>query len=209
MRLRLAPVEYKVCSTPDCDTKYEGAQCPQCRRPFDAAATRKELADRLILVDVDPPFYEPQQRCRCTACKGIFDIREEVVVLRARCEHCQQPLFSRESLHQLWSNADTLLQRARILDRARRQLSICPHCTQPLPTALWCPLASSLSHPLAASTLPQNFLVAWVRTFQTRESIEELQIREWQEEEPDNSWRINESAFASDDADEEEEGHAK
>ena len=64
MRLRLASVEYKVCSTPDCDTKYEGAQCPQCRRPFDAAATRKELADRLILVDVDPPLYEPRHRCR-------------------------------------------------------------------------------------------------------------------------------------------------
>ncbi len=209
MRLRLAPVEYKVCSSPDCDTKYEGAQCPLCRRPFDAAATRKEPADRLILVDVDPPLYEPRQRCRCTVCKGIFDLREEVVALRARCEHCQQPLFSRELLHQLWSSATTLLQRARTLDRARRQLSTCPHCVRPLPTVLWCPLASSVVHPPTEGALPQNFIVVWVRTFQTRESIEELQMREEQVEEPDESGLINESDFAPDNADEEENLHAE
>ena len=201
MRLRLAPVEYKVCSSPDCDTKYEGAQCPRCRRSFDPAATRKELADRLILVDVDPPLYELRQRCRCTACRGIFDLREEVVALRARCEHCQQPLFSRESLHHLWSGATTLLQRARILDRARRQLSTCPHCAQPLPPALWCPLASSPTHTPTTSTLPQNFIVVWVRTFQTRESLEELQLREEQVEEL--------SEFALDNANEEEDAHAE
>src|SRR5262249_43986131 len=98
MRLRLAPVEYKVCCTPDCNIKYEGAQCPQCRRPFELTTMRRELADRLILVDIEPPLYEPTHRCRCTACKGLFDIQEEDVVLRALCNQCRQPLFSREYL---------------------------------------------------------------------------------------------------------------
>jgi hypothetical protein len=209
MRLRLAPVEYKVCSTPNCDTKYEGAQCPQCRYPFDSATARKELADRLILVDVDPPLYEPTHRCRCTACKGLFGLHEGDVVLRARCDQCRQPLFSRDSLQNLWQGTETLLQRARALDRARSQLLTCPHCTHAIPLALWCPLALTVPHPSTKSTLPQNFLVAWVRTFQTRESIEELQVREWREDAGDDIWNINKLEAEHDDAEEEETVHAE
>ena len=188
MRLRLAPVEYKVCAATDCETKYEGAQCPQCRQAFDPTLVRKELADRLILVDVDPPFYEQAQRYRCTVCKGIFALREEDVVRRAQCDQCRQPLFSRESLLKLWRDAETLLQRARKLDRARRQLVACVHCSFPLPAVRWCPLSLTLSHAADESALPQNPLVAWVRTFQMRESVEELQIREWNEDDGDNVW---------------------
>lgn len=73
MRLRLAPVEYKVCPTDE--VKYEGSKCPQCGRPFDPTTVRKLTYDRLILVDVDPPVYEREARFRCSneACKNLYE----------------------------------------------------------------------------------------------------------------------------------------
>jgi len=181
MRLRLAPVEYKVCATNHCGNAYEGGQCPRCRQPFDPTRMRKELYDRLILVDVDPPIYEQTQRCRCTECKSLYDLREDDVTARAQCDQCKKPLFRREQLQKLWQGTETLLQRARQLDRAQRQLDTCPHCAHPVPVVCWCPLSYSISHPATTSGLPQNPIVVWIRTLHVGESLEELQMREWRE----------------------------
>ena len=184
MRLRLAPVEYKVCTTADCGSSYEGERCPQCRAVFDPVLGRKELADRLILVDVDPAIYEQAHRCRCTVCKNLFDLRAEEVIVRAQCPHCVQPLFSRAQLQTMWRDTETLLQRARKLERARRQLAVCPRCAQPIALEHWCPLAHTVPHDSDVSSLPQNPTVVWVRTFHIGESLEELQ-----KEVPDEAWR--------------------
>jgi hypothetical protein len=66
-RLRIAPVEYKVCR---CGTEYEGARCPDClgrRTPFDPNTMRKIAYDHLIVVGVDPPPYGREPRLRCKA----------------------------------------------------------------------------------------------------------------------------------------------
>ena len=192
MRLRLAPVEYKVCER--CGIKYEGPQCPQCRLPFDPEKMMKVLHDRLILVDVDPPIYKQKQCCRCTACKNLFDLYEHDVVARAKCSACGEPLLRRERLEAIWKDADTLLQRARRLDRARRQVLTCPHCAHPVPAVCWCPLHGSTPHPDATSGLSQNPTVVWVRTFHTAESLGELQSREWMEgQEDEEEWTEDEA----------------
>jgi transposase-like protein len=179
MRLRLAPVEYKICTTEYCENRYEGSYCPRCKQAFAPEKIRKDLQDLLILVDVDPPVYEPAQRYRCTDCKNLFDLSEPDVVSRARCNACGQPLLSRRQLETVWKDAETILQRARWLDRARRQMQTCPHCAQPVPSACWCPLHSLFSHAGTTGGLPQNPTVVWVRTFHSLESLEELQDREW------------------------------
>jgi hypothetical protein len=184
MRLRLAPVEYKMCTTADCGSSYEGDRCPHCRAAFDPTLGRKELADRLILVDVDPAIYEQTHRCRCPVCKNLFDLRAEEVIVRAQCRHCEQPLFSRAQLQTMWGAAETLLQRARKLERARRRLVACPHCEQPIALASWCPLAYTVPHAPEISGLPQNPIVVWVRTFHSGASFEELQ-----KEAPDEAGR--------------------
>ena len=197
MRLRLAPVEYKACATEYCSSKYEGAHCPQCRYPFDPERTMKGLHDRLVLVDVDPPIYEPAQRCRCTECKNLFALLEQDVVARAKCSICGEPLLSRKQMEAIWKDADTLLQRARRLDRARRQIRACPHCTHPVPAVCWCPLDRSTPHPSASSCLPQNPTVVWIRTFHIAESLEELQSREWiGGQENDEEWTEEDEAEA-------------
>ena len=197
MRLRLAPVEYKVCDTERCTNKYEGAQCPQCRQPFDSGRMRKELHDRLILVDLDPSIYEQTQRCRCTTCKSLYDLGESEVVERALCSQCQKPLFPKEHLQKIWQDTETLLQRARKLDRARNQIPVCPHCTQPVSAVCWCPLSHSLPHPDTTNGLPQNPIVVWVRTFHLSESLEELQGREWREDESEGeNWPETEREIA-------------
>jgi hypothetical protein len=179
MRLRLAPVEYKICTTEYCESRYEGSYCPRCKQAFVPERIRKDLQDRLIVVDVDPPVYEQAQRYRCTDCKNLFDLSEPDVVSRARCNACGQPLLSRRQLETVWKDAETILQRARWLDRARRQMQTCPHCAQPVPSACWCPLHSLFSHAGTTGGLPQNPTVVWVRTFHSLESLEELQDREW------------------------------
>jgi hypothetical protein len=144
---------------------------------------RKELHDRLILVEADPSVYEQAQRCRCPECKGLYALREEDIIAHALCGGCKKPLFRREQLQVMWKGAQTLLQRARKLDRARGQVAQCPHCKQSMATENWCPLSFSLPHLEAANGLPQNPTVVWVRTFHIGESLEELQVREWGEEE--------------------------
>lgn len=181
MRLRLAPVEYKNCTMVGCDSKYEGAQCPSCKQAFSPEHIARGLHDRLILVDVDPPIYEQALRCRCTECKNLFAIEERDLVTRAQCATCAKPLFARQQLLKLWKEAETLLQRARKLDRALRQLPACPHCSQPVRTASWCPLHQSAEEAGPTGGLPQNPTVVWVRTFQVAESFEELQQQEWLE----------------------------
>lgn len=183
MRLRLAPVEYKVCATADCGGTYEGERCPHCHAAFDPTRGQKELADRLILVAVDPAMYEQTHRCRCPVCKNLFDLREENVVVRAQCHHCAQPLFSRTQLRMLWKDMDTLLQRARKLERGRRRLEVCPHCAGSIPLEPWCPLARTVPHASEVSGLPQNSSVVWVRTFHSGASLEELQHTA-----PDGAW---------------------
>ncbi len=185
MRLRLAPVEYKVCTTVDCGGSYEGDRCPHCRSAFDPTRERKELADRLILVDVDPAIYEQAHRCRCPVCKNLFDLRAEDVITRAQCRHCAQPLFSRTQLQTMWGDTETLLQRARKLERARRQLAACPHCAHPVALVSWCPLAGAAPHAPEISGLPQNPIVVWVRTFHSGASLAELQ-----QEVRDEAWGI-------------------
>ena len=179
MRLRLAPVEYKVCATAQCDGEYEGAQCPQCKQPFDSSRMEKRLYDRLILVDTDPSIYEQVQRCRCTACKSLFALTETDIAAQAICPDCDRPLFSKEQLQAIWREAKTPLQRARRLDRARRQLQGCPHCALAIPVVSWCPLTACTARSTGTGGLPQNPTVVWVRTFHAVESLQELQGREW------------------------------
>ena len=179
MRLRIAPVEYKECSTAHCQTTYEGQHCPQCRQPFDSQGVKKTLRDRLILVDIDPPVYEPAQRCRCTDCKNLFDLSEHEIAERAICSACQKPLFSRTQIQEIWKDTETLLQRARKLERARRQMRSCVSCDHPIELRSWCPLHDTGCDLGATGGLPQNPLIVWVRTFQTAESVEELQDYEW------------------------------
>lgn len=198
MRLRLAPVEYKECATAHCGTVYEGPHCPRCRQPFLPQTTRKTLRDRLILVDVDPPVYESTQRCRCTECKNLFDLVERDVAERAQCAVCGQPLFSRAQMLEMWKAADTLLLRARRLDRAHRHEHACPHCGQRTPLRSWCPLHDSSSQVGATGGLPQNPIVVWVRTFRSAESWEDLQGRDWlQQEESDEEWLLDETTIAT------------
>ncbi|MGE0681922.1 MAG: hypothetical protein AB7P69_13615 [Candidatus Binatia bacterium] len=181
MRLRLAPVEYKICSTAECDGKYEGGHCPTCKQPFEPGTVVKDLHDRLILVDVDPPVYEQAQRCRCTECKNLFDLSERDLIERVQCPACKKPLFQREQLQKIWKDAETLLQRARRLDRTLRQVSACPDCSHPVTKANWCPLHSGVEFIGPAGGLPQNPTLVWVRTFHTTEPWEELQQQEWLE----------------------------
>jgi len=179
MRLRIAPVEYKECPTTHCHATYEGQHCPQCRQPFDPQRVRKTLRDRLILVDIDPPVYEPTQRCRCTDCKNLFALSAHEVAEGATCSVCREPLFNRAQIQEMWKDAETLLQRARKLERARRQLHSCVHCTHPIALRNWCPLHDTGCDFGMTGGLPQNPLVVWMRTFQTAESVEELQDHEW------------------------------
>lgn len=183
MRLRLAPVEYKTCTTAGCGGKYEGGHCPTCKQPFEPRTTVKGLHDRLILVDVDPPIYEPAQRCRCTDCKNLFDLSERDIVERVQCPSCKQPLFQRQQLQKIWKDAETLLQRARRLDRALRQVSKCAVCAHSITPANWCPLHNDAELINPTGGLPQNPTLVWVRTFHTAESLEELQQQEWLESE--------------------------
>ena len=179
MRLRLAPVEYKECPTVYCHTMYEGQHCPRCRQPFDPQRARKTLRDRLIIVDIDPPVYESTQRCRCTDCKNLFDLSAHQVAEQAICSACQAPLFNRMQIQEIWKGAETLLQRARKLERARRQMRSCVHCAHSLVLGSWCPAHDTECDLGATGGLPQNLLTVWVRTFQTAESVEELQDHEW------------------------------
>ncbi len=181
MRLRLAPVEYKTCTTVGCESKYEGAHCPKCKQAFTPQLITKSLQDRLILVDVDPPLYEQAQRCRCTECKNLFDLSERDVITRAQCPECSKPIFARTQLQKIWKDTETLLQRARKLDRALRQVSTCPQCAQPVNAPSWCPRHDPSATPGPTGGLPQNATLVWVRTFHTAESLEELQQREWLE----------------------------
>ncbi len=197
MRLRLAPVECKECATAQCDTLYEGLHCPRCRQPFTPQMTRKTLRDRLILVDVDPPVYESAQRCRCTECKNLFDLVERDVAERAKCGACGKPLFSRIQMQEIWKAAETLLQRARRLDRARKHGHPCPHCGHPTPLMSWCPLHDSSFQVGATGGLPQNPIVVWVRTFQSAASWEEIQDRDWQQQDgPDEESMFDETETA-------------
>lgn len=181
MRLRLAPVEYKTCATTECGGKYEGGHCPTCKQPFEPGTVMKGLHDRLILVDIDPPVYEQAQRCRCTACKNLFDLSERDIIQRVQCPACKKPRFQREQLQKIWKDAETLLQRARRLDRALRQVAACPTCSHPVTNANWCPLHGDAEGINPAGGLPQNPTLVWVRTFHTAESLEELQRQEWLE----------------------------
>lgn len=183
MRLRLAPVEYKTCATTGCGRKYEGGQCPVCKQPFEPRVVMRGLQDRLILVDIDPSAYEQAWRCRCTECKNLFELSERDIIERAQCQACNNPLFHREQLQKLWKDAETLLQRARRLDRALQQMTICSHCDTPVVKTPWCPLHDSAAVVGSTGGLPQNPTIVWVRTFHTVESLEELQYREQLEDE--------------------------
>jgi len=81
-------------------------------------------------------------------------------------------------MQEIWKDAETLLQRARKLERARRQLQTCGHCAQPIALKSWCPAHDIGSEVGATGGLPQNPFTVWVRTFQIAESIEELQNHE-------------------------------
>ncbi len=177
-RLRLAPVEYKQCSV--CGRPYEGAQCPECRHPFDPKTTLKEIKDRLIMVGIDPAVYEPEQRCRCPLCGNLYVVTDTDLVTNAICEQCRQSLFEETQLQRIWKGAETPLQKARRLHQARARLTACPCCEKPPAAVCWCPRTSpphDTSHPYGC--LPQRTTVVWVRTFNVAESLHELQSREW------------------------------
>jgi hypothetical protein len=87
MRVRLAPVEYKLCPNDDCRDpnteqrlqaskdkpilKYEGEKCPQCSTPFNPETTRRKAFEQLIL-DTDFEIYERQARLHCKGCDNLF-----------------------------------------------------------------------------------------------------------------------------------------
>ena len=68
-RVRLVPVEYKLCQTAECQgekgsRKYEGHDCPWCHKPVLPSKTPRVPLKRLITVS-DIPVYERQKRFRC------------------------------------------------------------------------------------------------------------------------------------------------
>lgn len=74
MRLRLAPVAYKICS--ECGTHFEGEKCPNDDVPFNEATTRKILKDLMILFGGDSPAYgqDLQYRCKKGDCRNLFPL---------------------------------------------------------------------------------------------------------------------------------------
>lgn len=175
-RLRLVAVESKVCTT--CEGKeYEGFRCGQCQRSFNPIKDSRVVHDRLILVDVDPPPYERQHHYRCPACKYLYTLSEDDIIVRAKCRQCQQPLFHEQQLRKIWKGAETLLQHARRLDRERRKKTTCSNtnCQASILAVCWCPLCEASSAPMASSCLPQNPIVVWTRTFHAATSFDELQ----------------------------------
>ena len=161
--------------------EYEGVQCPWFRHPFEAGTMRKLLHERLILVGTDVPVYEQVERCKCPACKDIYSLPGDDITRNALCSHCNNPLFTKDQLKAMWRGANTLLQRARALDRARKALAQCPQCHQPVQQVCWCPISRSIPHPPGCSCLPQRPTLVWVRTFAVEESVDELERREWLE----------------------------
>lgn len=143
---------------------YEGTRCPRCKKGFDPAVVRVIDKERLIVVDVDPPVYEPTPRCRCPQCKNLFALTESEFVARVQCQHCLEPLFSRTQLQNLWRADDSLLLRARHLDQACRALQTCPHCGEKLEIEGWCPLCRRGNKPPQESCLPGRTGEIWVRT---------------------------------------------
>ncbi|MDX2505555.1 MAG: hypothetical protein QNL62_13910 [Gammaproteobacteria bacterium] len=68
-RVRLVPVEYKLCQTESCQEddgphKFEGLHCLWCDVPGLPSTTPRALFQRLI-VNADFPVYERQKRYRC------------------------------------------------------------------------------------------------------------------------------------------------
>ncbi|MGE0824213.1 MAG: hypothetical protein AB7G75_22705 [Candidatus Binatia bacterium] len=176
VRLRLASVEYKSCATEDCGVEYEGPACPKCKVGFDPQRIHKRTYKSIILVDADPPVYERELRCACTQCDNLFELSYPVVAQHATCNGCGKSLFEREALPKIWQGTETLLQRARSLDRARRKLTSCSHCENQVTPVCWCPLCSR--NDTKSSCLPKRATSVWVRTFAVAESLEEAQLRE-------------------------------
>lgn len=172
-KLRLVPVEYKVCGTAGCDIEYEGETCPRCGQAFEATRGRKRTHDRLILVSEDPPLYEREpSRYRCPDCGNVYGLAMEDIVACARCAACQQPLLSKGQLEQLWKGAQTLLQYARRLDRARREVPGCPHCAHPVLPVCWCPWCRTALGSRPSRCLPQRATTVWIRTHYVRASLD-------------------------------------
>lgn len=137
--------------------KYEGDQCPHCNTGFDPKDTRKISVVRLILVDVDPPIYEPMQRLRCTACSNLCDPPQEGLdAVREAKELRRRPRRLRKTAEKHKVDEKTLRQKTPQYLQAFR----CPVCCEQLP-----------SRPTTV----------WVRTFITVESLDESQGREWVE----------------------------
>jgi hypothetical protein len=180
MRIIAADVAYKKCATTDCDTLYEGTRCPRCKEGFDPAVVYVTDKERLVVVDVDPPVYEPTQRCRCPQCKNLFALTEGDVVAHGQCRYCKKSLLSREDLRKLWKKDDSLVLRARHLDNACRKLEHCPQCDTPLSVKCWCPLWRKHENHRDESCLPTRTGEIWVRTFNVIESLDEVQERERQ-----------------------------
>ena len=165
MRIIAVNVERKVCATARCQAaEYEGQVCPTCGQGFDPTRVRKTDQELLIVVDVVPTIYAPTQQCRCTQCGNLFELTGQDIVARSRCQHCKTSLFERAQLQRLWRNdGDSLLLRARHLDRACRELGQCSHCHQSLTVECWCPLWRRHEDHRDESCLPTRTGETWVR----------------------------------------------
>lgn len=180
MRLRYGPVEYKVC--PICEEEYEGSQCLTPGHAFNPERVDKVTHVRLILVNTNPPNYERKECYRCTKCpRHLYDISEDDIVTNARCDECNKPILGRKEIEEIWKEAETLLQKAKRIDKARRKLTVCSYCQKPVTPICWCPICRiDFDH---LSCLPKVPLFLWVRVFNVPETREERQFQEWVDEE--------------------------
>lgn len=169
-RLRRAYVEHRQCGRPDCGAVGLGDSCEQCGDSYRLDALRV-VKEQLIMVDVQPPLFEREERWHCTArdsdghqCEmlieppNLTDLADTV----RRCD-CGAEFFSaqeRDAILGVRSLAK--LTKARRLDALRKSLQACAHCGRPPPQLLWCPRC--FAHSTATGGLPMRPTWVYVRS---------------------------------------------
>jgi hypothetical protein len=169
-RLRLAPVEFKVCH--ECsgpDSTYEGLKCVHCGADFREDRTMRVLRRLLILVDADPPPYEPALRFHCSGCGNYYELSSDwgdreadrFEAFQAARGMLRDPESLRESARSRNVDAETLE------GKIRHKLGTvnCPLCGDPV-NDMQC--------------APPRPTVVWVRNFELKGA--EPQSRQWKDE---------------------------
>ncbi len=172
VRIRLAPVEYKVCV---CKQEYEGDTCTanSCHRRFQAAEMKKILLDLIIL----DGRYNRVQRLRCPKCENLYDVqieKEDIAcpsckknLLKQYCSKCNELYRLESKAFRCPSCGSTWLPEDRaVLNFVKKRMMQCPFCRASLaPQTVGCPSCKKLD------TLPQRFIYVWIRNFSSPSKI--------------------------------------